>query len=130
TPLLGAHNAQNMLLAIGVAKIFDMRLTTLSMAAARMEPVEHRLELKKEGGLTIIDDAFNSNPVGAKNAVEILSQFSGGRRIIVTPGMIEMGERQEQENQKFGRIIGEAELDRSEEHTSELQSRFDLVCRL
>src|SRR5699024_10584449 len=112
TLLLGAHNAQNMLLAIGVAKIFDMRLTTLSMAAARMEPVEHRLELKKQGGLTIIDDAFNSNPVGAKNAVEVLSQFSSGRRIIITPGMIELGDVQEEKNHAFGQQIGEAKLDR------------------
>ena len=111
TPLLGAHNAQNMLLAIGVAKIFDMRLTTLSMAAARMEPVEHRLELKQQGGLTIIDDAFNSNPVGAKNAVEVLSQFSSGRRIIITPGMIELGDIQGEKNHAFGQQIGQAELD-------------------
>ena len=111
TKLLGKHNVENMLLAVGVASCFNVRLKTMAVAARKIKPVEHRLELKKEGGLTIIDDAFNSNPVGAKNAVEILSQFSGGRRIIVTPGMIEMGERQEQENQKFGRIIGEAELD-------------------
>src|SRR5699024_8766362 len=111
TPLLGAHNAQNMLLAIGVAKIFDMRLTTLSMAAVRMEPVEHRLELKQQGGITIIDDAFNSNPVGAQNAVEVLSQFSSGRRIIITPGMIELGDVQEEKNHAFGQQIGEAKLD-------------------
>src|SRR5699024_4364855 len=49
TRLLGAHNVRNMLLAIGVAKAFDMRLTTMAMAAARMEPVEHRLELKRQG---------------------------------------------------------------------------------
>lgn len=111
TRLLGNHNVENMLLAIGVASRFNIRLKTMSVAAREIEPIEHRLELKKVGGLTIIDDAFNSNPVGAKNAVEILSQFSGGRRIIVTPGMIEMGERQAEENQKFGRAIGEANLD-------------------
>src|SRR5699024_10032251 len=83
TKLLGKHNVENMLLAVGVASCFNVRLKTMAVAARKIKPVEHRLELKKEGGLTIIDDAFNSNPVGAKNAVEILSQFSGGRRIIV-----------------------------------------------
>ncbi len=111
TKLLGKHNVQNMLLAIGVASCFDIRLKTMAIAAKKIEPVEHRLELKKEGGLTIIDDAFNSNPVGAKNAVEILEQFSGGRRIIVTPGMIEMGKKQDELNQEFGQVIGEAKLD-------------------
>lgn len=111
TKLLGAHNVRNMLLAIGVARSFGMRLTTMAMAAARMEPVEHRLELKRQGDLTIIDDAFNSNPTGAKNAVEILSRFDSGRRIIITPGMIELGDIQEEKNRAFGRQIGEANLD-------------------
>lgn len=109
--LLGAHNVQNMLLAIGVAYSLDMRLTTMAMAASRMEPVEHRLELKQQGDLTVIDDAFNSNPVGAKNAVEILAQFNGGRRIIITPGMIELGDIQEEKNRTFGQQIGQANLD-------------------
>lgn len=111
TKLLGAHNVHNMLLAVGAAHAFDIRLKTMSLAAARIEPVEHRLELKKEGDLYIIDDAFNSNPTGATNAVEILSQFSSGRRIIVTPGMIELGELEEQKNFEFGATIAKAQLD-------------------
>lgn len=109
--LLGAHNVQNMLLAIGVARSFGIRMATMALAAKRMEPVEHRLELKHQGTLTVIDDAFNSNPVGAKNAVEILAQFEDGRRIIITPGMIELGEIQEEKNYEFGQQIGEAKLD-------------------
>lgn len=111
TRLLGVHNVQNMLLAIGVASCFDIRLKTMAMAARGIEPIEHRLELKKEGELYIIDDAFNSNPVGARNAVEILGQFRSGRRIIITPGMIELGELEEEKNRAFGRQIGEAGLD-------------------
>lgn len=109
--LLGAHNVQNMLLAIGVASTFNMRLKTMGLAASKIEPVEHRLELKKQGGLYVIDDAFNSNPIGASNAVEILSQFNTGRRIIITPGMIELGELEEEKNYEFGRSIGNAGLD-------------------
>lgn len=59
----------------------------------------------------MIDDAFNSNPVGAKNAVEILGQFKNRKRIIITPGMIELGEIEEEENFKFGEAIGKADLD-------------------
>ncbi|HBX66836.1 MAG: hypothetical protein CL670_01605 [Balneola sp.] len=111
TQLLGAHNAQNLLLAVGVAHHFGIRLKTMAIAAAKIEPVEHRLELRKQGDLFVIDDAFNSNPVGAKNAVEILSQFNSGQRIIITPGMVELGEIEEEENQKFGEAIGKANLD-------------------
>ena len=109
--LLGTHNVQNMLLAAGVAKLFDIRPRTMAVAASRIQPVEHRLELKREGELYIIDDAFNSNPVGAKNAVEILSEFDTGRRIIITPGMIELGELEKEKNYEFGEVIGRADLD-------------------
>ncbi|MBN2732497.1 MAG: UDP-N-acetylmuramoyl-tripeptide--D-alanyl-D-alanine ligase [Balneolaceae bacterium] len=111
TQLLGVHNVQNMLLAIGVASRFDIRLKTMVLAARTIEPIEHRLELKKQGDIYVINDAFNSNPTGAKNAVEILAQFNSGRRIIITPGMIELGELEDEKNREFGRQIGEANLD-------------------
>ncbi|MDR8391521.1 UDP-N-acetylmuramoyl-tripeptide--D-alanyl-D-alanine ligase [Aliifodinibius sp. S!AR15-10] len=111
TKLLGSHNVLNMLLAVGVARLFDIRPKTMAVAASQIEPVEHRLELKKQGDIYVIDDAFNSNPVGARNAVEILSQFKSGRRIIITPGMIELGELEEQKNREFGEAVGRADLD-------------------
>ncbi|MFA5669803.1 MAG: UDP-N-acetylmuramoyl-tripeptide--D-alanyl-D-alanine ligase [Balneolaceae bacterium] len=111
TRLLGAHNVQNMLLAIGVAHHLEVRLKTMAVAAKKIEPIEHRLELKKAGDLFIIDDAFNSNPVGAKNAVEILGSFNTGKRIIITPGMVELGELEYEENKNFGEAIGKANLD-------------------
>jgi UDP-N-acetylmuramoyl-tripeptide--D-alanyl-D-alanine ligase len=49
--------------------------------------------------------------VGAKNAVEILGQFNSGRRIIITPGMIELGEAEDEKNREFGQQIGQADLD-------------------
>lgn len=112
TRLLGSHNVQNMLLAIGVAHHLGIRVKTMVLGAINIEPIEHRLELKKAGEYYIIDDAFNSNPVGAKNAVEILAQFNSGRRIIITPGMVELGEIEYSENQKFGETIGKAKLDK------------------
>lgn len=57
--------------------------------------------------MTIIDDAFNSNPAGSKMAVDVLAHFKGGKRIIVTPGMIELGSEQYSLNQAFGKYIGE-----------------------
>lgn len=111
TRLLGVHNIQNMLLAAAVACEFDIRLKTVSLAAATMQPVEHRLELKERNGLLIIDDAFNSNPVGAKNAVDVLASFEGGKKILITPGMIELGDRQSRENRLFGEHIGRAGID-------------------
>ena len=111
TQLLGRHNVLNVLLAVAVGRSMGLRLRQMAHAAQRLEPVEHRLQLRERGDVTIIDDAFNSNPVGARNAVEILSAMGDGRRIIVTPGMIELGDRQWDENEAFGRFIAEHNLD-------------------
>ena len=71
-----------------------------------IQPVEHRLEIKKLNNITMIDDAYNSNPVGSKKALEVLN-LMGGTKIIVTPGMIELGEKQYELNKEFGKYISE-----------------------
>jgi len=110
-PLLGKHNVQNLLLALGVGDHLGLRMNTMQLAAAQIEPVQHRLELKAVGDYFMIDDAFNSNPVGAKNAVEILGSFRSSQRFIITPGMVELGDIEAEENHKFGTHIAAAKLD-------------------
>lgn len=107
TRLLGRHNVLNILVGLAIGRAMGLRLRQMVPAVERIRPVEHRLELRDEGGVTVIDDAFNANPVGARNAVEILGQFGGRRRVIVTPGMIELGERQVEENRLLGHHIAE-----------------------
>jgi UDP-N-acetylmuramoyl-tripeptide--D-alanyl-D-alanine ligase len=111
TRLLGHHNVHNVLLGFAVGSALGLRLPTLALAASRIEPVEHRLELKQAGNYSIIDDAFNSNPVGARNAIDVLASFDGGRRIVVTPGMVELGDSEIQENRSFGEHIGRSGID-------------------
>lgn len=111
TRLLGEHTIRNLLLAFAAGHHFGLRLQTMAIAASHIEPVEHRLELKPAGPITIIDDAFNSNPVGARNAVDVLSQFTGGRRIIITPGMVELGDKEVEENRSWGEHIGKSDID-------------------
>lgn len=127
TRLLGRHNVLNILLGAAAGRILGLRLRQIAHAVARLEPIEHRLELRRDGQITVIDDAFNSNPVGARNAVEILGQLGDGqgRRVIVTPGMIELGERQWKENKTFGAHIARHRIDLAvligEEQTAPIQ---------
>ena len=58
-------------------------------------------------GIVIIDDAFNSNPDGSRMALDVLGSMTGGKRIVVTPGMIELGDKQDFYNRKFGEHIAE-----------------------
>ena len=107
TRLLGKHNVLNILLGVAIGRHMGLNLRQISRAVARIEPVEHRLQLLNKGAITVIDDAFNSNPVGARNAVEVLGAFRTGRRVIVTPGMVELGERQAEENRVLGEHIAQ-----------------------
>jgi len=108
TRMLGAHNISNILLACAVAKHLGLNALQIQRGISQLQPVEHRLQLlNSAGGITVIDDAFNSNPIGAKAALDVLSCFPG-RRIIVTPGMVELGEKEADYNRAFGRDIASA----------------------
>lgn len=103
-PLVGECNVSNVLAAVVLARSLGVADDRIAYAVERLEQVEHRLSIKRiPGGLTIIDDAFNSNPVGSAMALEVLGAMTGGRRILITPGMIELGDRQEELNAAFGR---------------------------
>jgi len=107
TKLLGKHNIYNLLAGACVAKTLGLTFEEISRGISKVEPVEHRLNIvKSPNGVIIIDDAFNSNPIGTKAALEVVSQFKEGRKIIVTPGMIELGDMEESANRDFGVNIG------------------------
>lgn len=106
TRLVGECNVSNLLASIIVALRLGVPVDKIRYAVGHIEQVEHRLSMKRTpGGVTIIDDAFNSNPTGSRMALDVLAMMKGGRRIIVTPGMIELGDRQEELNREFGRKI-------------------------
>ena len=106
--LLGVGNLLNILAATAVADILQVPLQKQKNAIARLQPVEHRLSMRKSGGVTVLDDAYNSNPQGAKMALEVLKNFTvgeGNKRIVITPGFVEMGTRQAIANQELGKDI-------------------------
>jgi UDP-N-acetylmuramoyl-tripeptide--D-alanyl-D-alanine ligase len=101
--LLGIHNVSNILAAATVALEFGIFLNEIAEAIQKLEPSPHRLQLiHGAGGVTVIDDAFNANPVGARIALEVLGDFKGGRKILVTPGLVELGMREYEENKQLG----------------------------
>ncbi len=107
--LLGEHNVYNIVAAIAMAHALGLTLSQAKKAIATLPPVEHRLELKvHSNGLVVIDDAFNANPVGANAAMAVLGSMTGGRKFLITPGMVELGEKEAEENKKFGRAAAEA----------------------
>lgn len=102
TKLVGTHNCLNILGAIAVSHELGIPLAQLRPQVRRIECVPHRLELSKRPGMTLLDDSYNSNPSGTRAALETLSFFDG-EKIMVTPGMVELGEKQEEYNYEFGK---------------------------
>ena len=98
THLLGAHNIQNLAGCMALAHRLGISLQEMVYPIRLLKPVEHRLQLLPNG---YIDDAYNSNPAGFRSALDTLAGFDA-QRVLVTPGMVELGERQEALNRELG----------------------------
>lgn len=108
TKLLGEHAIGNLLLCATTARCLSLTLEEIARGIAKCAPVEHRLQLiEGKGGVTVIDDAFNANPRGAQAALRVLRGFPK-RRIIITPGMVELGGEEDAFNEAFGRQMAES----------------------
>ena len=104
TKLLGKHNVYNIISALALGYELGIDVEKLQNAVKKIKTVEHRLELKKFPKFYQIDDAYNSNPVGAKSALDVLALMKG-IKVVVTPGMIELGEKEKYYNKEFGKQI-------------------------
>ncbi len=108
TKLLGSHNVQNITGAIAMANFMGVPMRDLVFPVKRLECVPHRMEILDKGnGVTVIDDAFNSNPAGARAALSTLSMMEDCERILVTPGMVELGEREYDLNRELGEFAAD-----------------------
>lgn len=101
TRLLGKHNISNILAGIIISRELNIAWDDIVKAVKKIPYIEHRLEVKTINGLKFIDNAFNSNPVGAKMSLEVMKMMPN-KRFIVTPGMIDLGKKQNEANYEFG----------------------------
>lgn len=106
TKILGIHNVQNIMLAVAMAYKLGVEMPFMLNAIENLEPVAHRQQLIKGNGVNVIDDSFNSNPDGAKFALMTLAMFNT-RKVVVTPGLVELGSREVEENRLLGKRIAD-----------------------
>lgn len=99
--LLGRHAAQDIALAAALAHMLGMTLSEIAEGIAEIQPVPHRLQRTENNGLVILDDSYNSNVEGARDAVSVLKLF-GGKKYVVTPGLVELGVLEEEANKSLG----------------------------
>ena len=109
-PLPTGVQPTNLACALAVALALGVPVEAAAGRLADLPPVAHRLQsVRSPSGFEVLDDTYNSNPAGARAALSALARTgTGGRRVVVTPGMVELGRRQRQENRLLGAEIARA----------------------
>jgi UDP-N-acetylmuramoyl-tripeptide--D-alanyl-D-alanine ligase len=113
TPLLGMGNLANILAATAVALEFDVPLEAIAERAARLGPASRRGELLRlPGGVTLIDDSYNSSPAALKRALDVVAAAQGSaRKVAVLGEMLELGDHGPALHRECGRAAASAGLD-------------------
>lgn len=106
-PLYGHHQAENIVMAAATARAVGLPWSAIKGALASVPQIRFRLEVSRsDGAPTLINDAYNSNPIGFAAALECLDVLvkASGRRILVTPGMVELGAIHDAEHERLGAL--------------------------
>ena len=104
TILIGEHNVENIVMCVQMAKILGLSDEEIIEGIRNLKPIPHRLELIKTDKNLILDDAYNASVNGTIVALNVLSKMPG-RKIVITPGIVELGKKENEENENFGKRI-------------------------
>ena len=105
TVLLGKHAVSNICLASAVAYKIGLKPEEIANGINRIQTLMHRLELLPNNrDIIIIDDSYNSNQDGVVAAMEVLDTFEG-RKIVLTPGLVELGKMENVINLEYGKLL-------------------------
>lgn len=106
-PIYGEHHAQNIALAITLALQLGMDIDTVISMLKTLPQINHRLEVKRQpNDVIIVDDAYNSNIKGFKSGLDLLQKLDVKRRILITPGMVELGAKHDEQHEEVGKYAG------------------------
>lgn len=107
TSMVGKYILENIATSATLAYKLGVSLKQIQESIEELKPTPHRMEISQNNGLTIIDNSYNSSQESSVAALDILKLFEEGRKIIVTPGLVEMGYMEEGVNILFGEQIAD-----------------------
>ena len=106
-PFHGAHLAENVAAAAGAAHLLGLGADAIAEALAGAELPKQRFALRDMGGLTVIDDSYNANPLSMTRSVQAAAELAGSRPLVLVLGdMGELGRAAEAEHLGLGRVAG------------------------
>lgn len=103
--LLGKHNVSNIILCVNVCLSLGLKVEEILSGIELLIPSPHRLALvPSSSALIVIDDAYNGSVEGSRAGLEVLSNYNG-TKVVITPGLVELGTAQTSANKEFGRLM-------------------------
>lgn len=110
-PILGEYIVGDIIAAIQIAElsVFKLSPDEIKRGVENIQPVPHRLEpiINKQTGVLVIDDSYNGNPDGVEEAIKLLGQFKKRRKVYVTPGLVETGEKSAEIHYNIGKTLSD-----------------------
>ena len=104
-PFLGEYAVAMTIGAILISKYLNLNETEIKIGLSLLKPIKHRLQPTLRGDILIIDDSYNGNLNGVKEAIKVLSRFKNRRKIYVTPGLVETGSRNYEIHREIGKLL-------------------------
>lgn len=106
--VLGEHNITNLVGAILAAQELGVTVKEIQAATKKIQAVKHRLQpIFNPNGVIVVDDSYNGNPAGVKAAIDVLKLFKNHRKILITPGLVELGDAKEEVHVKIGEQLAQ-----------------------
>ncbi len=112
-PVYGMVQSGNLAVAFAMAQELGLSPKSIASAMATVKPAPYRLNIQHNGTVTTIDDSYNANPAGLTTALETLTLIANAnpseprRRILLTPGMVELGAAHDTEHTRLGHIAAQ-----------------------
>ncbi|MFS8130766.1 MAG: Mur ligase family protein [Candidatus Dojkabacteria bacterium] len=105
TVIIAEYICGNIIASMIVGTELGMSEQQIKLGVTQLKPAPHRLEVKRTGNITIIDDTYNGNSDGIKAGIKLLSQFKNNRKVYVTPGLVETGDMKEEIHLEIGKEL-------------------------
>lgn len=108
-PLLARHNIDLILLVYELAKNLGLTDEQIIQGVKKTQPIKHRLQpiYNSATNIWIIDDSYNGSLDGFKSGLEVLARAKG-RKIALTPGLVEQGEKTAEIHEQIGKLYAAA----------------------